>query len=409
MRYLKTLAVAIFFGALGLGLGLGLTPIVQNLCDRPDLSNPAQPNHALETIFSPGGRAWAQSVIPHTPGSSGSHRHTRIVDIAQSVSPAVVSIGVSKTTYVRQYDPFGVDLFFQPYLIAPRQQNFPYLGSGFIIDTEGHVITNYHVVEDSTSIRVTLTDKRSYEAELLDADRYVDVALLKLIGLAPGEGLPTIKLGDSDDIMIGESVLAIGNPFGPLIADPRPSVSVGVISASNRSFKDSKRQRSYQDMIQTDAAINPGNSGGPLVNLDGEAIGINTFIFSHSGDSANVGFSIPINRVAKIADEIIRFGKVRAIRMDFEIWNLTPYIIQALNLNVKTGALIKAIDIGGPAERSGLKPGDVITDVNEQEVETADDLLTYFLSRTVGEKVMLTVIRQENPLEIEYFIEEGTR
>ena len=224
--------------------------------------------------------AIAQPVSPKT--FSRSNRHTIVVDVAQRVSPAVVSISVTKITGERQWDMFGGE-FFAPYNLIMRERNFPYLGSGFVIDQSGRTLTNYHVVEDSSAITITLPDGRSFKAKLLDADSYLDIALLQIEGLKPGDKLPTIPLGDSNSMMIGESVLAIGNPYGPLLADPRPSVSVGVVSAVNRSFRGQQQSHIYQDMIQTDAAINPGNSGGPLINLDGEAIGINTFIFSRSG------------------------------------------------------------------------------------------------------------------------------
>lgn len=385
--------------AAGLGIGAGFALFA------PHADLLASPARAQAAPAAPVGEPLGLPAVQSSPAHS--NRHTIIVDVAQAVSPAVVSIGVSKTTYVRQYDPFGGDLFFTPYLIAPLKQNFPYLGSGFILNKEGHVVTNYHVVEDAKEIFVTLTDRRTFPARLLDADRYVDIAVLKIEGLRGDENLPTLALGNSDEIMIGETVMAIGNPFGPLIADPRPSVSVGVISAANRSFRDSQQQRIYQDMIQTDAAINPGNSGGPLVNLDQQVIGINTFIFSESGNSAGVGFSIPINRVAKIVGEILQHGKVRAIRKDFEFVTVSSYLVQVLSLTTRSGALVKAIDVGGPGDRAGMQPGDVIIGVNQKEIKSADDLLGHLLSHTVGDTLRLTLVRQDQRFDVSYTIEEA--
>ncbi len=393
---LLVLASMILLG-LGLGLGLGLAT---RLGDLPVSLDPSAA--ALAQIRAP-----ARSSAGGDPHGSRSARHTIVVDVARQVSPAVVSIGVTKTSYGREYQLFFDDPFFAPYLIRPRRQDFPYLGSGFIIDEAGHVVTNYHVVEGASSITVTLTDRRAFSARLLDADRFVDVALLQIEGLSEREHLPTIALGDSDDIMIGETVLAVGNPFGPLIADPRPSVSVGVVSATSRSFRGDQNGRIYQNMIQTDAAINPGNSGGPLLNLDAEAIGVNTFIFSRSGDSASVGFSIPINRVRRIVEEILEFGRLRAIRMDFETVSLSPPIVQMLDLGVTEGALVRAIDIGGPAERAGLQPKDVITRVDGIDIRDADDLMASFLTRTVGETLDMTVRRDGEELHLKYVIEEG--
>lgn len=403
MRFLKWLGIALSIGIFGVGLGIGL-----GLTQRqPDAAHVAP---SLNRLLSPAqARAEQDSApLPGQPGTKRSVRHTIIVDVAQRISPAVVSIGVTKKTISRQFYDFGGDLFFSPYILGPQRQNFPYLGSGFIIDKKGHVLTNYHVVEDSDEIFVTLTDRRTFPAKLLDADRFVDVALLQIEKLSTDETLPAIPLGNSSDIMIGETVLAIGNPFGPLIADPRPSVSMGVVSAVNRSFK-ANEGRIYQDMIQTDAAINPGNSGGPLVNLDGEAVGINTFIFSRSGDSSSVGFSIPINRAARIADEIIRFGKVRSIRKDFDVIKLTPFYKQALGItSIDSGALVHAIDENGPAQRAGLEPGDVIVHADEKAIEDDADLIGYFLTRTVGETVRLRVIRQNKEIELNYQITEGS-
>jgi serine protease Do len=394
MKARHWLGLALICGTAGFGLGLGLGRA------KNPMFAPAVTPAAFAGDNAPRGAAL-------TPPAA-SARHTAIVDVAQAVSPAVVSIGVTKTTYVRQYDPFGGDLFFTPYLMTRLKRDFPYLGSGFIIDTHGHVITNYHVVEDSTSIQVTLTDGRSFQARLLDADSFIDVALLEIEGLDAADRLPIIKLGNSDDIMIAESVLAIGNPFGPLLADPRPSVSVGVVSAVNRSIKTGETSdRFYQDMIQTDAAINPGNSGGPLVNLDGEAIGINTFILSRSGDSAGGGFSIPINRAMKIANEIIQFGKLRSIHPGFEMRNLSPFLIQTLHLNATSGALIWSTEVDGPAARAGLEPGDVVIAIDGKPIATAEDLVTTLKLHTVGDRLRLRVKRQEREIELAYAVEEG--
>lgn len=350
--------------------------------------------------------AAAQTASPRSILSARDNRHTVVVDIAQRVSPAVVSIGVTKITGERQWDMFGGE-FFSPYNLIMRERSFPYLGSGFIIDQQGHTLTNYHVVQDSSAINITLTDGRSFKAKLLDADSFVDIALLKIEGLAPGEKLPTIPLGDSDSIMIGESVLAIGNPYGPLLADPRPSVSLGVVSAVNRSFRGNEQSHIYQDMIQTDAAINPGNSGGPLINLDGEAIGINTFIFSRSGGSENIGFSIPSNRAKRVVNEILKFGKVRDIRLDFEFVNVSAYIVQVMGLKINTGVLVTNLEKGGPAEQAGLKRSDVIVAINGKAVAESRDLVEQFLSRTVGEKITMTVWRADQNVNLTYRIEEG--
>jgi len=391
---------------LGVGLGLGLAGLWNGdtRSDADDLN--------LADIMDLAPKGWAQNADTLTRRNprTNSSRHTIVVDVARQVSPAVVSIGVTRTTYRRLYDPFGSDFFFAPYSIRPVRENLPYLGSGFIIDDEGHVVTNWHVVEDANEIHVTLTDHRTYSAKLLDADTYVDIALLKVEGLKEDELLPYARLGDSDDIMIGETVLAIGNPFGPMLADPQPSVSMGVVSAVRRSFRigTGSNQKIYEDAIQTDAAINPGNSGGPLINLDGEVVGINTFIFSRSGDSASVGFSTPINRAARIVNEIKQYGELRQMRIDFKTVSLTPYLVDIYALSVRSGAMVYEVDRDGPAYRSGLRPGDVIVDVEGKLIRGKEDVRDQMLARTIGENLKITIIRDDERKNLNYTI-QGVR
>ncbi len=223
-------------------------------------------------------------------------RTNAIVLAARKVSPAVVSVVVTQTRVVT-YDPFGglgLDEFFRDF--APRRafrQEVKSMGSGVIISPDGDVVTNAHVVLNATQMKVTLPDNREFPAELEAIDETQDLALLKL----KASDLPAATLGNSGDLMIGEWSIAVGNPFGFMIEDVQPTVTVGVISALHRDIKSSGGGQVYADMIQTDAAINPGNSGGALVNAAGEVIGINTFIFSHSGGSEGIGFARPINDV----------------------------------------------------------------------------------------------------------------
>ena len=229
-------------------------------------------------------------------------RRTAVVRAAERVSPAVVSVVVTQVQVVT-YDPFGgfgFDNFFRDFF-PPRQyrQEVKSMGSGIIISADGDIITNAHVVRNATKIKVTLPSKQEFDAELEGIDNARDLALLKV----SARGLPFVPLGNSDDLMIGEWVIAFGNPFGFLLEDAQPTVTVGVISALHRDVK-SGRGQVMSDMIQTDAAINPGNSGGPLVNADGQVIGINTFIFTHSGGSEGIGFARPTNEVARFVAEV---------------------------------------------------------------------------------------------------------
>ncbi len=226
-------------------------------------------------------------------------RQNAITNAVELVEPAVVSINVIKTQIVRG-SPFGFS-FFDFFDYFPRQRLIQSIGSGVIFDERGHIITNSHVVIGATQIKVILPDMREFDADIVGIDNTHDVAILKI----SGNRLPFARLGSSTDLIIGEWSIALGNPYGMMMNDSKPSVSVGVISALNRNFAPREDRRTYTNMIQTDAAINPGNSGGPLVNIHGEVIGINTFIFSERGGNIGIGFAIPIDKVKEIIAQIV--------------------------------------------------------------------------------------------------------
>ncbi|MDP2400451.1 MAG: trypsin-like peptidase domain-containing protein, partial [Actinomycetota bacterium] len=217
----------------------------------------------------------------------------------REVEPAIVSVNVFKTQTVRGGNPFGFS-FFDFFDFAPMQRQVQSIGTGVIYDSKGFIITNAHVVSGANQIRVVLPDKREFDAQVIGMDERLDIAKLKI----NGNNLPHARLGTSRGLIIGEWAIALGNPYGFLMNDSRPSVSVGVISALNRNFAPREDKRSYRNMIQTDAAVNPGNSGGPLVNINGEVIGINTFIVSESGGNIGIGFAIPIDRVKEIVNKL---------------------------------------------------------------------------------------------------------
>ncbi len=235
----------------------------------------------------------SNQALPAT-GKIDSQRETAITAAVRAVEPAVVSINVVKTQIIRGGNPFGG--FFDFFGFGPTQRQVQSIGSGVIYDPKGFIVTNSHVVDGATQIKVVLPDKREFDARIVGVDNQRDIAKLKI----DGSNLPFAKLGRSSDIIIGEWSIAVGNPYGFLMNDSNPSVSVGVISAVNRSFAPRNDNRSYRNMIQTDTAINPGNSGGPLVNIKGEIIGINTFILSESGGNIGIGFAIPIDAVKSI-------------------------------------------------------------------------------------------------------------
>ncbi|MDD2230156.1 MAG: trypsin-like peptidase domain-containing protein [Candidatus Cloacimonetes bacterium] len=222
-------------------------------------------------------------------------RENSITRAASMVEPAVVSVNVMKTEIVRAANPFGFG-FFDFFGTTPMQRQVQSIGSGVIYDPSGYIVTNAHVVSGASRIKVVLPDKREFDAGIIGIDQTHDIAKIKI----SGNKLPYAKLGNSSDLIIGEWSIALGNPYGFLMNDSKPSVSVGVISALNRSFAPRADKHVYQNMIQTDAAVNPGNSGGPLANINGEVIGINTFIFSENGGNVGIGFAIPANTVKAI-------------------------------------------------------------------------------------------------------------
>lgn len=336
---------------------------------------------------------------PMSSPSPPAARRNEIVAAAERVSPAIVSVGASRTGYL--VSPFAN--FFSEFTVYPYQQRIPYLGSGVVIDTEGHIVTNHHVIQGAEEIFVTLMDGRELPAKLLDADPFLDIGLLKV----EAKDLKPAPLGDSANLLVGEWVLAMGNPFGNLMGDRNPTVTAGVVSALKRSFRPNQElQRIYQDMIQTDAAINPGNSGGALINTAGELIGINTFIMSRSGGSEGIGFAIPVNRVKSVVNEIRQFGKVRPRWVDFDVQNMNQRIQKLLKANTDSGAVISEMQTKGPAERAGLQVGDVIVAVDGKPVKDADDFLINVYGRQVGSMLKCEVDRGGERVTVNYEVQE---
>ena len=305
-------------------------------------------------------------------------RRNAIVEAAEKVGPAVVSISVTQTRVVRTspyFHPFGADDFDDvwSFFLRPREfkQKVHSIGSGVITDPRGYVLTNQHVVEGAEEIRVTLPSGEELKGKVIGEDLQSDLAVLKI----EGQGLPFARLGNSDELAIGEWAIAIGNPFGYLLDDPHPTVTAGVISALGRDFKRQVGQgnRVYRKMIQTDAAINPGNSGGPLVNADGEVIGINAFIFSSSRGSEGVGFAIPANRARRVMEDLIQYGEVVLPWIGVDVQSLTPLLAQSMNLHLSEGALVSNVEKNSPAERFGLLRGDVITEAEGKKIASAND------------------------------------
>lgn len=335
-------------------------------------------------------------------------RRSSIVTAAQQVSPAVVSVSVTTTRIVRQ-DPFGLpfgDDFFSPFM--PRRtyrERVPSLGSGVIIDKRGIVVTNSHVVRNAEEIRVNLSDGRHFTAKLLGESSAYDVAVLQLENPAD---LPVAQLGDSDSLVVGEWAIAIGNPFGNLIDDSQPTVTAGVISATRRDIKAQATESGvYKNMIQTDAAINPGNSGGPLVNGDGQVIGINTFIFTSGGGSIGLGFAIPINLVQRLVVEIREHGKVRVAWPGMQVQQPTEAIAQRLGWADMGGLAVTVVDPRGPAARAGVRSGDRIRRVNGRKTDTVEDAQASIYGSQVGDLLRLDLERDGKRMTIDVKLEEA--
>ena len=339
--------------------------------------------------------------------SIDSSRRNAIVRAAEQVGPAVVSINVVQTRVYR--NPFftgdpSYDQFFGRFFGPPEyRQQFRSMGSGVIVDAGGIVITNDHVVEGADEIKVSLTDGRGFDGKVVGTDPSSDLAVVKI----EGRDLPVARLSESNDLLVGEWAIAIGNPFGYLLADTRPSVTVGVVSAVNRDFRpEGDEGHIYKGMIQTDAAINPGNSGGPLVDATGEVIGINTFIISRSGGSEGLGFAIPVDVVRHVVDEIRRYGEVRRPWAGFTVRDISSFIAERLGLESREGVVVWSVDSGSPADKAGLEVGDVIRKVNGQAIRDSGDARLAITGAQIGDTLALTAEREGKTREVSFRLVE---
>jgi serine protease Do len=262
----------------------------------------------------------------------------------------------------------------------PRQGPRQGLGSGFIVEANGVVLTNAHVVEDADEVRVRLTDRREFKGKVLGVDKQSDIAVVKI----EASNLPVVKLGDPSNVRVGEWVLAIGSPFGF-----DNTATVGIVSATSRSLPDG----TYVPFIQTDAAVNPGNSGGPLFNMKGEVIGINSQIYSQSGGYQGIAFAIPINVASQVKDQLVKNGKVERGRIGVAIQEVTQSLAESFGLDRPQGALVTTVDPGGPADKAGVKPGDVILSVDGHKVDRSAEVPPLVAAVKPGSKSNLDIWR----------------
>jgi S1-C subfamily serine protease len=334
----------------------------------------------------------ALSVSPARAAANRAARMTPVVSAVAAVAPAVVNITSAKTVQRRAaMGPFFDDEFFRQFMGpggAPRQQTQESLGSGVIIDGKaGLVLTNAHVIAGGTSIKARLQDGRVLDASLVGADADFDVAVLRLAG---GGNLPQAAMGDSSDIMIGETVIALGNPFGYA-----HTVTTGVVSAVGRSLK--HEGGAYADLIQTDAAINPGNSGGPLVNLAGEVIGIDMAI---QAGAEGIGFAIPINKARRVVAQLVEGGRVTPAWLGLSGQDVDARAARYFGLPRPKGMLVTEVAPGSPAEKAGLKPGDLVLAIGGTELDDKDQYRGALATSTVGETLPLLVRRGEQELRL---------
>jgi serine protease Do len=319
------------------------------------------------------------------------------VRLAKELTPSVVNIyttQVIKGRSTRFFSPFGEDdpfneLFRRFFGDAPRQFKATSLGSGFIINRDGYILTNNHVVQNATDISVKLGDGREFKAKLIGRDPKTDIALIKI----DASNLPVVPFGDSDKLEVGEPVMAIGNPFGF-----NQTVTTGIVSAKGRFIGEGP----YDNFIQTDAAINRGNSGGPLINTNGEAVGINTAIFSPTGGSIGIGFAIPINMAKELLPQLKERGSVTRGWLGVAIQQVTPELAKSFGLKQPEGALVSDVVEGSPAEHAGVKQGDVIVEFDGKRVKSSTELPHLVAGTAVGKEVVVKVIRDgaELPLRV---------
>jgi serine protease Do len=343
------------------------------------------------TVQYGGPAAWATSVEPPMVPASFSQ-------LAEAVGPSVVNIRTVKTLkgggpVMRHFqrEPFGknhpFNEFFDRFFGDESQREFkqPSLGSGFIIDKEGHVVTNNHVIEDADQIKVKLDDEKEFDAQVVGRDPSTDLALLKI---KAGNDLPAIKLGDSAQLKVGQWVVAIGSPFGL-----ERTVTAGIVSAKGRVIGSGP----YDDFIQTDASINPGNSGGPLINMKGEVVGINTAIVA---SAQGIGFAIPINLARGIIAQLKSGGEVTRGWLGVAIQDVNQEMADYYGIETKKGVFVADVFKGDPADAAGIKPKDIIVEINGQKVETSRQLTSLIANIPVGQSAKLKIIRDGQPKTI---------
>lgn len=331
-------------------------------------------------------------------------RENAITRTVNQVSTAIVGINV---TEIREYrDPFGDffgdDPFFKQYFgNRSYKQEVHGLGSGFIISDDGYIVTNDHVVGNASKVVVSMTNGDHLDAEIVGKDSFTDIALLKV----NKSGLPYVNLGNSDNVIIGEWVVALGNPFGLFEVNQKPTVTVGVVSSTGMKL-DAGQNRFYRDMIQTDAAINSGNSGGALFNSMGEVIGMNTLIFtgnSYATGNIGLGFAIPINKVKNVIDQLRKSGKIdRNYNLGLRVQTVDANVAQYFKLKNVSGVIVVSVDKGSEADDAGFKSEDIIISLNGEKIASDSDFWGYIVDAPLGTKVKARILRNGEESDKEF-------
>lgn len=334
---------------------------------------------------------------PNSVGLAAGTGPVSYADAVEKTATSVVNVYTAKLVTERR-NPLSEDPFFQRFFDndtdAPRQRLETSLGSGVILSTDGYIVTNNHVIQGADEIRVALANGQTPVAKVIGTDPETDLAILKISYTK----LPAITLGNSDAIRVGDVVLAIGNPFGV-----GQTVTMGIVSATGRN---QLGINTFENFIQTDAAINPGNSGGALINAHGQLVGINTAIFSKSGGSQGIGFAIPVSLARNVMQQIIQNGRVMRGWLGIEAQDLNPQLAESFGLKNTNGVLVAGVLRGGPADQSGLKPGDVLTMINGKSVSNSKESLNQIAGFPPNTTIKLGLIRNGDTLELEAMISE---
>ena len=371
----------------------GVALLVNNLSNRSNTVNTASGQDSVVPDAASGG-------VEYRTVNLSASEYPDFTYAAENAVDAVVyvKVTVQSQTQMMYNDPF-LDLFFGGQSI-PQIMEAQASGSGVIISQDGYIVTNNHVIDGATKIEVVLNDNTTHEATLVGRDPATDIALLKI----EAGGLKPIPFGDSDDLRLGEWVLAIGSPF-----DLRSTITAGIVSAKGRSMPNYTGQFKVESFIQTDAAVNPGNSGGALVNKTGELVGINTAIISQTGQDAGYSFAVPVNIVKKITGDLLQYGKVRRAVLGVLMMTVDEKVAEEMKLSSSTGVYISEVSKGSAAEKAGIKAGDILIKVDGRDIRDASALQVVINSYHPGDKAEITVLRDGRQLTLPVeFLESAT-